>query len=671
MNDLWMSFLSERCEQKIIDLAHEYPHQRTLTLSAHEMDRYDTGLLDALMESPDSAMSAGLSALLELVQDAETFDYEGTIAKDDLYIEIKDFRVSEKIRTIRSAHIDKMLALDGLVRSATDVRPKIAIAVYECLRCGTRISIPQPGIKTIVATRCPNHACDRGGPFKFLRKESKRIDSQHITLQEYPEDMKPGEQPHSVKLELVGELPGRVTPGERVTAVGIYRTIEDLKKSPFCETYMDGISLTSREANYDQIIITEKDEKAIRDLAKQPDVHEKIAKSIAPAIFGMEDVKEALALQLVGTAPKTLIGGTRRRGDIHVLLVGDPGLAKSQLLRYAKSISPRGVFTSGKSATSAGLTYAAVKDQESGRWTLEAGALPMADGGIACIDELDKMREEDRSALHEAMEQQVINVSKAGILATLKCGCSVLAAANPKLSRFDEWAPIAAQINLQPALLSRFDLIFVIQDKVDKVKDALVADSILGISQPSDQPILDPDFLRKYFAFCRRQTAMVFDDGADEVLKNAYLSIRLSSESSKDAKPIPITPRYLEGMVRLAEASARLRLSGIVSKDDATRAARVMIDCLKKVGIDPETGEFDVGAIDMGMTKRFHDKTRAVLQLLERMSKDFVNGVPLEDLQEIAEKELGIDKHHLESMIDRLKTDGEIYARRYNEYLLT
>lgn len=601
--------------------------------------------------------------LAQLIDDAAISDQ--TIRQDSIFLEIADTRGSTRIRDIRSHHIDKTVEVDGLVRSVTEIRPKIAVATFQCKRCGTKFNKVVSGINGIKHVSCPNQSCDRGGPFDFLKRDSKYVNSQKITLQEFPEDMRPGEQPHSVKIELVGGLPGKVVPGERATVVGVYRTIENLEKGPFCETYMDGLSLLSKDTGYDQLEITQEDIAEIKRIATSPDVHKQISTSIAPAVYGMDDVKDALSLQLISTPPRLLPGGSRRRGDIHVLLVGDPGLAKSQLLRYIKSISPRGVFASGKAATSAGLTYAAVKDQDSGQWALEAGALPMADGGIAAIDELDKMRDEDRSALHEAMEAQQISVAKAGILATLKCGCSVLAAANPKLGRFDQYTPIAAQINLPPALLSRFDLIFIISDQVDEQRDSAIADSILG-SGKTDMEFLKPEFLRKYIAYCRKMPAPKLSKEADKVLRDAYLSIRLGSSENRDSKPIPITPRYLEGMIRLAEASARMRLSDIANEEDAKRASDIMINCLKKVGIDPETGDWDIGTIECGNTKKTIDRTNAVLKIIRGLSRTRPLGVPQDEII----TKCDIEPEKTLSIIDRLRRDGDIYVRGEGKYFV-
>jgi replicative DNA helicase Mcm len=356
---------------------------------------------------------------------------------------------------------------------------------------------------------------------------------------------------------------------------------------------MDAVSIENQEMAFEEVEVTEEDEKEILKMSKDPEIYLKMRQSMAPTIYGMEIEKDALVLQLFGGLSKKMPDGTYIRGDIHTLFVGDPGTAKSQMLNYLSKLAPRSIYASGKASSAAGLTAAAVRDEfGEGQWTLEAGALVLSDMGIACIDEIDKMSDQDRSSLHQAMEQQEISIAKAGISATLKSRCAILAAANPKLGRFDEFIPLHEQINMPPALLSRFDLIFSILDKPSREKDTELANHILQTHKAGEVqeniaksikskhnkkkqdilmenilPIFEPDFLRKYVAFAKRNIFPVMSDDALELLKNYYVDFRNSSEDS-----IPFTPRQLEAFVRLAEASARVRLSDEVTIQDAKRA---------------------------------------------------------------------------------------------------
>ncbi len=420
-------------------------------------------------------------------------------------------------------------------------------------------------------------------------------------------------------------------------------------------------------------------------MSRDPEIYENIRKSIAPSIYGYEDVKEALGLQLVSGFEKNLPDGARIRGDIHILLVGDPGIAKSQLLRYMIKISPRGIYTSGKSSTSAGLTATAVKDElGDGRWTIEAGALVLADKGIAAIDEMDKMNNEDKSALHEAMEQQTISVAKAGVMATLKSRCSLLAAANPKLGRFDKYEPIAPQINLTPALMSRFDLIFVLTDDPDTKRDSAIAQHILksnyagelvtqkawnpDISQDDIDnaltvimPAIEPELLRKYVAYARKNIFPTLTDEAKEYFLKYYVSLRTQGQDSN--KPVPVTARQLEALIRLGEASARLRLSDKVTLADAQRVVKILEACLRKVGVDPETGFLDADIIASGTTKSTRDRTKSVIDIIRDVSRESQGPASRDAVLDRAE-ELGIERAKAEEIIDRMRRDGDVFEPR-------
>jgi replicative DNA helicase Mcm len=414
--------------------------------------------------------------------------------------------------------------------------------------------------------------------------------------------------------------------------------------------------------------------------------------SIAPTIYGLDIEKEAMILQLFGGIAKEMPDGTRIRGDIHTLLVGDPGTAKSQMLSYMSKLAPRSVYASGKASSAAGLTAAAVRDEfGEGQWTLEAGALVLADMGLACIDEIDKMEDTDRSSLHQAMEQQEISVAKAGINATLKARCALLAAANPKLGRFDEFLPMHEQINMPPALLSRFDLIFSILDKPNRITDTELATHILVSHKAGEVseniarskkskftkkeqdalmknivPTFSPEFLRKYVAYAKRNIYPVMTDEAVEILKNYYVDFRSQSQES-----ITFTPRQLEAFVRLAEASARLRLSQDVTADDAKRAIFIIDQYLRRVGMDRETGKFDIDIIATGISRSQHDRMRTLLDIIHRLSSESKDANAARgDIIREAEIE-GLESSKVEEALERLKRNGQIYEPIHGKYKIT
>lgn len=399
----WEEFIRSRYWDDLLLMAEAYPAKRSLFIDFSDIDRYDPDFADELLEGPDSLIEAAQSALSEIDLPIDA-DLSGA------HIRILNLPRHLKTRELRSDHIGKLIAIEGQVRTATEVRPKIVFAAYECQRCGHTFYQEQTGSKFTEPYECPNEACDRRGPFKFILARSKFVDAQKVRIQESPEDLRGGEQPQTLDVELEDDVAGQIFPGDRVVITGILRSYQrttQTGKSTYFDLFLNGLSIEMTEQEFEEIEISPEDEMAILELAKDPDIYDKITRSIAPSIYGYQEVKEALALQLVSGFSKRLPDGARIRGDIHILLVGDPGIAKSQLLRYMAKLSPRGIYTSGKSSTSAGLTATAVKDElGDGRWTIEAGALVLADKGIAAVDEMDKMTSEDRSALHEAMEQQ-------------------------------------------------------------------------------------------------------------------------------------------------------------------------------------------------------------------------------------------------------------------------
>ncbi|GIR28212.1 MAG: hypothetical protein CM15mP42_11620 [Methanobacteriota archaeon] len=420
--------------------------------------------------------------------------------------------------------------------------------------------------------------------FKLRDDLSQYIDSQKIEIQEFPEDLPPGAQPERLSAYFESSLAHKVQPGDRVALVGIIKPKAQFQgrrqKSEF-DIYLYAHSIDEKVGEDEDVEPTPAELIEIKELSLREDISNRIRDSIAPTIFGMEWEKSALALQQFGGVDKELPDGTRIRGDIHMLMMGDPGLAKSQLLRSASRIAPRGVMATGKSTSAAGLTAAAVRDEfGEGRWSLEAGTLVLASGGIACIDEIDKMSEEDRSAMHEAMEQQTISIAKAGINAQLKSKCSVLAAANPRRSRFDMTMPLPPQVNMPVSLLSRFDVFFIITDAPDPDRDKLLADRILEshrageVLTPGEIPEeettrnlegpIDTRLLRLYISYARRLRP-VMTHQAQTRIKEYYTRLRSVYHNLDDQdKTMPITPRQLESIIRLAEANAKMYLSDTV-----------------------------------------------------------------------------------------------------------
>jgi len=676
----WEEFLRSRYWDDLLELADSYPDKRSLRILFSDLDKFDPDFAEELLENPEQILEAAHAAMLEL-------DLPMDVYLDGAHVRITELPRHYKTRELRSDHIGKLLAIEGLVRTATEVRPKIVSAAFQCQRCGHTFFREQTGTKFEDQNlKCQNQACDRGGPFKLLLAQSKFVDAQKIRVQESPEDLRGGAQPQTLDVELEDDLAGKIFPGDRVIVNGILKSYQrstpQQGKSTYFDLFHKGISVEMTEQEFEEIDISPEDEAIILEMSRDPEIYGRVRKSIAPSIFGYDDVKEALGLQLVSGFEKHLPDGARIRGDIHILLVGDPGIAKSQLLRYMTKISPRGIYTSGKSSTSAGLTATAVKDElGDGRWTIEAGALVLADKGIAAVDEMDKMDNEDKSALHEAMEQQTISVAKAGVMATLKSRCSLLAAANPKMGRFDKYEPISPQINLTPALMSRFDLIFVLTDDPDTKRDSAIAEHILKSNYAGElatqmawntqisqedidaaltviKPEIDPELLRKYVAYARKKIFPTLTDEAKSYFMNYYVNLRTQGQDS--SKPVPVTARQLEALIRLGEASARLRLSNKVTLEDAQRVVKILESCLRKVGVDPETGFLDADIIASGTSKSTRDRTKSVMDIIKDVSKEHQGPAPRDAVLDRAE-ELGIDRAKAEEIIDRLRRDGSVF----------
>lgn len=689
---IWEKFFRKKAYKgQIADVERDYPEKKSITVSYKDILAYNIDFADNLLNYPNNVIYAG-----------------GEVLKRktglDIHLRIKELmqEVSKiDIRDLRAVHLGKFIAIEGLVRKATEVRPKLQDATFQCVRCGAILKVPQDELSFKEPLECSK---DEGGcgrtasstHFKLLTEDSKFIDTQILEIQESPEGLRGGDQPQRLTAYAEDDLTGRISPGDRVVLNGILKSRQRGKyptKSTIFDIFLEVNSIEIEDVEFEDVVITPEEEEEILKMSKDPGIYEKITSSIAPTIYGMDVEKEGLVLQLFGGISKVMPDETRIRGDIHLLLVGDPGTAKSQLLRYIANLAPRGIYASGKSTSAAGLTAAAVRDEfGEGRWTLEAGALVLADKGVACIDELDKMSPQDRSSMHEAMEQQTISIAKAGITATLQSRCALLGAANPKFGRFDEFKPIGEQIDMPPALLSRFDLIFSITDKPDSRKDRELADHILRVHQAGEidryrgeirndkyseeeeatamrsvEPEISPELLRKYIAYAKRSVFPVLTKDAIDRIKDYYVNLR--KEGEEENAPVPITARQLEAFVRLAEASARVRLSDEATIEDADRAIKIIEYCLRRVGTDWETGKFDIDMIATGTTHTQRDRIKIITEIIKELSREYPDGVPLEEIISQAEN-MGIEEDKVEYVIHRLNVRGDLFEPRAGKFRL-
>ncbi|MCK9212815.1 MAG: minichromosome maintenance protein MCM, partial [Ignavibacteriaceae bacterium] len=427
------------------------------------------------------------------------------------------------------------------------------------------------------------------------------------------------------------------------------------------ELAVEANNIIPMEETFEELDINDEDERQIHELSEDPKIFDNLAKSIVPSVWGYEEIKKALVLQLFGGVRKQMSDGSKSRGDIHILLIGDPGVAKSVTLVFMSNISPKGRYVVGKSASGAGLTATVVRDEYLKGWSLEAGAMVLANKGLVCIDELEKMDPQDRSAMHEAMEQQTVTISKANVQASLKAQTSVLAAANPKFGRFDPFMPISQQIDLPPTLINRFDIIFTLRDLPDRAKDEKIASHVLKEHQKDTKEVLiDSNLLRKYVAYAKQKINPVLSSEAVDELKKFYVDLRNKPVSSESAmRPIPISARQLQALVRMSEASARLRLSETVSKEDAKQSIELMKYYLMQVGYDYESKTFDIDKISGKFSSSQRNKIFMVKEIITALESKMGKMIPYEELEKELEGKLGKDE--LEEVINRLIKDNEIY----------
>ncbi|MBI5804315.1 minichromosome maintenance protein MCM [Candidatus Pacearchaeota archaeon] len=624
-------------------------------ISFSKLSEFSPSLSDDILDSPEEAI-----AILEIALEELGFLEKPRIRLIDLpkicFIEI---------RKIRAKNLDRFLWVEGIVKQASDVRPQVVNAKFECPNCGALLSVLQIDRKFREPSRC---SCGWKGTFKLLSKSM--VDAQRLVIEESPDSLDGGEQPRRINVFLKEDLvdpkmEGRTTPGSKVKIYGILKEVPVPLQTGAISTRFD-IAIEANntlpmEESYEDLKMTEEDEKQIKELAADPDIFNKLSKSIAPSIYGFDYIKKAVLLQLFGGVRKVKSDGGHSRADIHVLLVGDPGVAKSVLLKYTSLIGPKGRYVSGKAASAAGLTAAVVRDEFLRGWSLEGGAMVLANKGIICIDEIEKMDEHDRSTMHEAMEQQTVTISKANIHASLKAETTVLAAGNPKLGRFDPYTPVPSQINISPALLSRFDIIFIIRDLPNREQDDAIATHVLEEhKQEVFRDIINPKLMKKYVAYARQKIKPALTEEAIEEIKDFYIRLRnQQGRADSEIRPIPITARQLEGIIRLSEAHAKMRLNGKVDRKDARAAIELLKISLTQVGFDEETQSFDVDRITTGITASKRGKIILVKETLSQLESKLGKLIPVEEIENALKDK--ISNEELEDALNKLSKEGDIF----------
>lgn len=642
--------------------------QVSLSVDFQDLVSFDNVFAVLASDDPQTFLATTSNALLYILR-IEDPDYVERLDVRTITIRIINYSEHVPLRHIRSKHIGKLIQINGILMRASEVKPLLVEAVFRCRVCGQDIPQTQEEGRYTEPPLCPT--CGKKTAMRLVPEQSRFIDWQKVRVQESPEELPPGQMPRSVDVILQGDIVDVSRPGDLVRLTGILQTSPDFSRrggrlatfNVFIEA--NGVEIAEKE--YEQLEISEEDEKRIRELAEDPYVHERVYASIAPSIQGHERVKESIALLLFGGVEKVLPDGTHLRGKSNILLIGDPGTGKSQILKFVAGLASRGLYTSGKGTTAAGLTAAVIHDTDTGAMTLEAGALVLADQGVACIDEFDKMDPDDRTSIHEAMEQHTVSIAKAGIVATLNARTSILAAANPALGRYEPSMSVQDNIKLPFTILSRFDLIWILVDTVEPTKDRELAQFILNLHQRKKTPTKDsnpplpPDFLKKYIGFANRYTIPQLTPEAAEVMENFYVDLRKSAEGG--AAPVPITARQLESLVRLAEARARMALRSKVTKDDAQAAVRLMQESLRMVALDTATGKIDIDRLVSKMSAAQRSSSDIILKAIKDMEAE---GTPVVSEDQLLQRVtgMGLSRERAEEVIKKLVAEGILFNPR-------
>jgi replicative DNA helicase Mcm len=640
---------------------------QSLIVDYIDLDSYNPLLAKEITHKPDEYLEAFNEAVLSVLREIHP-DYEQEI-REKIRVRIGNYTVQKGLREINADLINKLVSISGMVVRSSEVKPLAKKVAYKCTNCNTVTEAQLKGLVMKKPIKCP--ACSEK-ELEMDPESSLFIDFQLVRLQELPEDLPAGQLPHYIEVTVMSDLVDQCRPGDRIILTGIIR-IEQEQLAPQAKTNlfrlrMEGNNIEylggragSKDTRYvERIMISTEDERQIRTIASKPDAYEKLIASFAPHIYGHEPIKEAILLLIVGSVTKRLEDGATRRGDINVLLVGDPGTAKSEMLKFTAKIAPRGLYTSGRGSTAAGLTAAVIRDK-SGIMMLEAGAVVLGDQGIVCIDEFDKIKPEDRSALHEVMEQQTCSVAKGGIVATLNARTSILSASNPIYGKYDPYKNITENVNLPVPLLTRFDLIFIVRDSPDKEKDSLVASHILEIHRDTEQaarPAIDIDLFSKYLSYAKQIEPALTPEAID-IVRSYYMDMRrIESEGM-----ITVTPRQLEALIRLASARARLLLKDMVDAEDAQRAIYLVDQMMRTAGVDVNTGKTDFGVL-YGKPQSVVSKEKTFMELFRALTGTENNDVEDKVFVDELVKTGKFSDEEARKYIQKFNREGQIFERR-------
>jgi replicative DNA helicase Mcm len=708
----WRSFFEETSANEISNFAAQWPEKTGFLQSFEDVQSWDPRFAELILNHPRKVIEQGETVLTDLCATA------GHDAEPKLLINHLPPDSKVELRDVGSERVEQFISSEVIVTKVSELKPRIYNAHFKC-SCDFEIEIPQPNeLELIEPLECPEGlGCGRKTKganavrIELIPEKSSLVDNQWIEIQELPENIQGGANPARMHVLAEGDLAGTHAPGNRITvnAIPYIRTQKKAgQKTPMFDTYLSLISSEHRNTPLEEVIISDEDIQAIQDLASRDDIFEVMIRSIAPSIYATDQllwVKRSLVLQLFGGVPRKQADGTRTRGDIHILLMGDPGVAKSQLLKFMGNLSPRGKFTTGGGTTAAGLTAAAVRDTfNDGRFSLEAGALVLADLGLCAVDEFDKMSPQDRGAMHEAMEQQLININKGGLSASMRTRCAILAAANPRTGKFKPRGANAElpfdEVDLLPAMLSRFDVIWLIRDEPEASVDERIAQHIIrtrrsGVPEHlidtgmavdplyvsearqenidiNGEEIIPTQLLKKYIAYSKRRIFPSLNDEAMDHLVEFYKTSRRRKENFDGvtqayAEDAPrMTARTLEGLVRISEAHARLYLREEATIEDAKLAIAVVKHWRHAASGD----EFDEITLRTGVTRNKRSAERVITSVVRNLIREMGGECTTTDVYNVA-IEQGFDEETADRVLSTLHTRGTLFSPRLGLWRLS
>ncbi|MFA6271453.1 MAG: minichromosome maintenance protein MCM [Candidatus Paceibacterota bacterium] len=674
----WRDFLKLKYKRQMAEIGREYPFKKSLTIDFREVEKFGSeGLLlaDEILENPG-----------KVVEDVHDAIYGNDLirTKDgkppkEVNVRFSGLREKTPVRLIRTDDVNRFIAIDCVILTVTEVLPRIVEAVFRCPRGHFTMKHQSYG-KFIEPDSCGTDECTYK-KLELMPKRSKYLNQQLLKVQETSEGLRPGQQPQTINVVVLDDICDQLYPGDHAVLNGIVRSTQRVvrgEKSTIFDLYFELSSIEAEKREFDEITITEESIAQIKEIAKSGQALEMVATSIAPSIYGYEDIKRGMALQMFGGVSSENSDGTINRGDIHVLILGDPGVAKSKLIKYASKQTPRGVFVSSVTSSGVGLTGMATRD-ENGRWTIEAGALPLADMGIAAVDEIDKADSDTIDSLLNIMEDGEVRITKAGQNRVLKARCSLICAGNPKDERFDLYnGDIVDQIDLPPAFMSRIDLPYLMFDTPEEnldrarsnhvIKTRYIAecrtagklDRISDEDLKSVEPPIPAPLLKQYIAYAKRTVTPIMNPQVRQYLTDHYVGLRC--KQLKKSANVP-TMRQQEALVRLAEAAAKIRLSPEVALKDAEAAITIFDNCMKAIATDPKTGQVDLGRIGHGVSQEKLNMIGVMREIMlsnPKCSKALL-------MAKMAERSFK-NEHSILVALEKAQTDGDVMDRGRNEH---